>query len=1230
MASTPTVIGRVYGDIYTIHQPSTKAYRVLDEVRLPTGWYRAKSDVPIGVAITDATYWQKVYTPESTLPAILTEHDPDAGYARGTEIRLIDGWYRAILEIPAGSSIALTDTQFWEKVYVPSEAQVYIPPILLADKVEDVWRPWNAYKKLTEIRGNDAWYRALQDIPEGAGIQLTQEAWWQKIYTPIAGNLPTIYKTHDVANGYAKGDEVRLSDGWWYALQAVPADTALEEGAFWTKTFTPSSGIAEITAQMIMDAIKAAYPQGSDDSFLNQQGEWAQVGQGGGVISKTSIMNALLEGSPSEPSSSKFLAEDGSFHLVANDAKFLPLESIGSTLEEAEAYWVSNRADCEAMAARNQLAIEKALGKIDDQGNPIPDDDTNHVFNIELPVGYIPIEGDLIIPPRSGKFLGQGAFRRYKSTPKVGGGNVQSSILEYPTALMPIGGSDKNGVMTQCIGAHVGRFAILGKLKAFNDGGNALMVGHTPPVPDAANSVTPTHFAASMHNHFTQDRFVEPEYATVDSTAVTTQPNGDVHITIPIKGSFSDRRDLENLLADDEIDVPLVRWVRTFDANGKELERWSNIGYHEFIWMNDPAKYNDPTLPNDAARKAFKLELKNSAGVNGFYPVWAAKTLVGINNNNRMTTSDPAKDDQGNIIETERVYHLPIGENDTTTTIVIPGGFRDEVITHPSDPAQDVSATPADVVSIEVSLYKLEKFQTMKTQMMPYLGGGWSRAARCQFNIFDSIVLDGMPWNGYVGVDGAYNNHTCISARNNGLDGFFFPGGYEDFMHNSFDSCSAVNNGGWALYLSEAKQGISGLPAPELVDGDSGWPTGKVGDVPIDPSRFVWHKKLTYTASLNDFSNFDCYGNRGGALYIGADSNTINTGGSEHHFDTHNKDPLGRYDDWVDDLGVTRPGVYIDTRVGEYERGLYNGRQFGDWSPLRWFACYAFAAVSRQNDLTITGTPTDTRRCWFAKWVNHRLKPVHPTSNLYRAIASNHFVHPRQDNYGSLVDVRSKSIANLFLTQYSEHERTGDILNNGQGIIELVGTFIKKDTYGVMPFLYPISKQENSISANMDWVFTNKHPESPCPEGLFTLSADALGIVGQTNITMMYVNNVLDQMKGTVLGPGESKVDSVIVPAVAGFDPETDDISRLICDITYVVDDVDDSRTAPRLPDYIRPVIQGFERTRNGAGDVRVYVRYAWHNFSATETYTADANDEKHLLVYRLSNHTPNNVLNGL
>ena len=817
----------------------------------------------------------------------------------------------------------------------------------------------------------------------------------------------------------------------------------------------------------------------------------------------------------------------GEYKFIAGSKKLVFLESAADNLIDALKAYTDDKVTIKAMAARNQLKIEKAIGIVDDQGNRVSDDNLPQTFNVELPVGYFPIEGDIDLPPCTGAFLGQGAIRRKKAL-SFNGRPVFNSILEHPTCLLPVGGSDKGGIRTQCGSTRIGGFAIHGGMKETGDGGHGIIEGFTPPIPAYAAASTEAGKAPSKFNPFTQNNFGKP-FVYSDITAFADQVDGSTEITVPAKGTYTDAYPIVN---DDTVDIPLVRWVRAFDGSGTEIARYANIGQ------------------------------KLGGGI------------VGINDKNRQCTSKPKSAGE------TRVYHKPIKDGDTTTTVVVPQGL------------------PAATAKVEVSLYNLVRNETYKMLMMPFISGAFAVAARAQGNIFENILIDSMPWNGMMLVDGAYNQHTCITARNNGLDGFHAPAGYEDFMHNTFDSCAAVNNYGWGLKVREPFKGSTSTR------DSNKWPTAD--------GKFLVHRKVTYSASLNDFSNFDTYGNRGGALYMGADSNVITCGGMEHHFDSNNISPFG--DSAKKDLG--------------------------DWNPLRWAGCVVFAAQCRQNSIRVTGTPTDSRRVLMAKWRNtlQTAAPTNPDSNIYVACAANHYTHPRSDQYGSLVDLRPPSFSTLFFTQYAENERTGgEIYNNGgTGIMELMATWAKKDTLVFQPYLYPISPVKNFEDETMDVVFSVQDKNNPvAKKGSVGVSADRIGIVNQTDMTDMFVNSaywVQSGAKKDIPAGGRVKVSVVLSPTSMRSRATIGnlDLTYMTAHVNYI-DDLNDRKSEggrisnTPVPTYIVIENPTIRRYKNSSGDWRMEVSFNLHNTSTTD-YVGVQN-ERHRYTVKLTNHQPNRTI---
>lgn len=696
----------------------------------------------------------------------------------------------------------------------------------------------------------------------------------------------------------------------------------------------------------------------------------------------------------------------------------LVLESIGETAQEARLNYEIDKEAAREMAARNQLKLEQALGIKDADGNEIPEKSRYSKFNIVVGFGYFPILGDLLIPAGAGKFHGQGSYIRRKSVM-----GVLDSVLEYATAFCPVGGSDADGIRTQCGSADIAQFAVVGILKDEGDGGNGFVSGHTPPQPEMVDPSTPMSsqtYWAGQPNTFDQKRFKEP-FVYENLTSFTLDNGfGHTEIVVPAKGTFSKP---EEVIPDETVDIPLVRYVRAYNGAGEEIARFATTG---------------------------------SKLGGGSYGIFAK---------NRMCTSRPIVDENYQPDPSEsRVYHKPIADDDTTTTVIVPGGL------------------PADTTTVTVSLYNFKSFPTARSQMTPYLNGNYYGYARSSYNSHKNIVVTGMPWNGFMLIDGAYNTFELCMARENGLDGWYNPGGYEDLMHDTFTSCGAVNNGGWGLYLADPM-----LSSQNGVD-HSQWPTAD-GELKVN-------RKYTYTASCNNFGNFDTYGNRGGAYFFGGASNTATGMTCEHHFDTHNIDPFG-----------------TSAR-----------KHLADWNPCRWSSCIVVGPHAFNNNLDFTTTATDTRRNTMCRM---RIEfetpaPTNADSNIYSAMSRNHLTHPRPDNFGSLVEVRSKSIHLLHLSPYNEHERAGgDVQSPAQANVgEIQGLFVGAREYLFHPWIFEKSPRENQLP--LDWVMrvSAKHDAVKKTANSFAFVADQIGLTDQNVMTHLWYESKPINMKGKTLEHG--------------------------------------------------------------------------------------------------------------
>ncbi|MDD1780215.1 hypothetical protein LRP49_03280 [Enterovibrio sp. ZSDZ35] len=777
----------------------------------------------------------------------------------------------------------------------------------------------------------------------------------------------------------------------------------------------------------------------------------------------------------------------------------LDLESIGESPEQAKAKWRNDRASVVAMAERNQIKLEQALRLRDAAGDLVPPTKERYDFHVVIGKGYFPIVGNLLIPVGAGTFRGQGCYVRRKSLPSAFKG-----VTTHPTALCPIGGSDNNGILTQCGSSRVFDFAISGCLKDEGDGGNGMILGHTPPEPDTVGNAKPNvaQYWAGQPNRMPQKRFGEPQIWTSLTSFNLKNSQGQTEITVPAKGTYSAPKDV---LLDDTVDIPLVRWVRAFDANGKEVARYANSGK--------------------------KLDGK----------------LVGINADDRQTTGRPRKNGE------TRVYNLPISETDKTTTVIVPLGL------------------PVTTKTVDVSFYNLVTHHSLLSQMTPYLTENFYTNARASYNEFLNIVVEEMPWNGFVGIDGAYNTHIDLMARENGLDGWYFPGGYEDYMHNSFIGCAAVNNEGWGLYLSQPT-----LASRSGADNNQ-WPNAE--------GELVVHRKWTYIASSNDLGNFDGYGNRGGSLYMGASSNSMQTGSMEHHFDSHNIDPFG--------TSSTAPRA--------------------DWNPMRWTSLVVFTADSRQNDIVITSTPTDSRRVTYckARLEHESPSPSNPDSNIYSGLSGNHYCHPRPDTFGSLIDVRPPSIAHLHLTPYDEHERAGgDMQAKPGGPGELQGLFsgIRKVLF--RPWVYEITPIKNHLPHGWNVVFSAKDKNLPGAGKDVTLSADALGLAGQHALTTLHFGSHPYNFKGFTIEAGQVKTLLFDI-ATLSEDFDNIDMNLLSVGVNYLFDELKKTpgSPSPKLPASLLLMPARVRLWKNAAGTKKFYVELPVFNTdSKSLSYPSTAN----------------------
>lgn len=476
--------------------------------------------------------------------------------------------------------------------------------------------------------------------------------------------------------------------------------------------------------------------------------------------------------------------------------------------------------------------------------------------------------------------------------------------------------------------------------------------------------------------------------------------------------------------------------------------------------------------------------------------------------------------------------------------------------------------------------------------MMPYLSGAYSQSARAQGNEFKNIMVHDMPWNGWMLVDGIFNTHDSITTRYCGLDGWHAPSGYEDYMHSTFRACTAINNKGWGLYLRETEDcSRSSLDSRK-------WPNSD--------GKFETHRKWTYWAANLDFTNFDLYGNRGGAYYFGSASININAGAMEYHFDAHNVDPFG----------------------------TSSRKELADWNPVRWIGCVIFGPMALQNTITVSGSPTDARRNTFCVWrnPNETPAPTNADSNIMRAIDRNYYTHPRTDAYGSLVETHTKAISRIAFTQNSErNDAAGDNGNDGgDGILELHGAWSNRDTFLFQPHLYSVSPKSNFEDDQMHVVFSAKDPDidNAAKQGSVTLSADQVGIAGQNNFTALYKGESIIQMNGRTIPAGGKYRYVGICGTPAGMDLETVNTDNLMiqCSVNFNQDFYDETGTYPMMDANLIVGSPQLRKFRNANGDVRLGYYLDIFNPTATDV-VYPAVDTRHRVVYVLTGYDINRVL---
>lgn len=803
------------------------------------------------------------------------------------------------------------------------------------------------------------------------------------------------------------------------------------------------------------------------------------------------------------------------------------LESIGSNNTEARQRWLLDREGVMEIAARNQAKLEQALGTRNEVGEWVYNYSSVCHFNVVFGYGYFPILGHLIIPVGSGKFKGQGSYIRRKAV------GVMPSIEEFASCLLPVGGSDKDAVLTQCGSTQVENFAIAGLLKDEEDGGNGLVIGHSPPIPENVSPTTPKSsqtYWAGQPCPFPQKRFYTPHVWSDMTSFTMDNGNGDSEIIVPHRGEYNTP---EEVLEDLTIDIPLVRWVRAFDGSGNEIFRKANLS----------------TPGVDSTGK--KLSTTGRP-----FTKWSSDT------GRRYPVATESK-----------IYHKPIGENDTTTTVVVPGGL------------------PADTVTVEVSFYNLKSFPSMQTQMTPYLEGKYYGYARGSYNTFKNIVCSHNKWNGFMLIDGAYNTFELCMGRYNGLDGWFLPGGYEDLMHLSFRSCGAVNNLGWGLYVGGVYRG-----SHNSLDRNK-WPDAD-GNLDV-------HRKITYVANVNDFGNFDTYGNHGGAIHMGGKSCQMNAAGMEHHYDSNNINPFG----------------------------TSSQKHMGDWNPLRWAALFVLTAKSNGNVFNVQTTGTDGRRVLFCKYdypyqTSH---PSNPDHQVWDALATNNITVPRQNVYAGNVEARTRSIHLLHLSGWNEQGRIGgDFQSSPQADNrELQGLFSGSTEYLFRPWKYSVTPASTAMADKWMVRFSVKSDRCPGLGQYVGLAADRIGINNQfvttrvnfANLTAVIGKSNTDNTD-TIVQPGQAYMlhfddfDNVRDGKFKDIELENINCSLSLIEVDPTADDLKwrgdpvDHTYYGKLPEGImmgNPVIK-FSKSTNAAGRVfeRIGATLYLQNVTAAPIQLAD------------------------
>jgi hypothetical protein len=122
-------------------------------------------------------------------------------------------------------------------------------------------------------------------------------------------------------------------------------------------------------------------------------------------------------------------------------------------------------------------------------------------------------------------------------------------------------------------------------------------------------------------------------------------------------------------------------------------------------------------------------------------------------------------------------------------------------------------------------------------------------------------------------------------------------------------------------------------------------------------------------------------------------------------------------------------------------------------------------------------------------------------------------------NYGSIVQVRSPSIAHLHLTPYTENVQQGGGLghNPGSNVGEFQGLFCTSREYLFRPWVYPISPQDGMD--HLDWAMRFSAKNAACPGAGKSVKvvADKIGITDQYIDTTNFYQAKAINLKGKTL-----------------------------------------------------------------------------------------------------------------